>query len=373
MQSQHPLGDYLQAPALVSHTYSSRQWGSLLAAKQYAPDLSAVQLAMIGTSPTPPDDKAIPSAADAVRQQLYALYCSEAALPLIDLGNIRACPSPTDTHYALAAVVEWLLQQGIVPIIIGETAQQSLGQLWGHAAWSKKIQAALLMSQFDLAALPYLQQWLQHPQLADLNLLAYQRAYSNPNDIDHLEKKMFDCCGLGELRPDLQEIEPYLRHQHLLAFDLAAVRHADAPATLHAPPAGLTAEETLSVVRYAGLSDHVTSLGLYGYVPALDHRQQTAQLVAQMIWYFVEGFNSRKNDIPEQDEKYYWRYIVNFKDHDHEVVFLKSKKTNRWWMRVPSTQANKGYVLCPCSYNDYQIASHNEIPDRWLKALLRWA
>jgi hypothetical protein len=45
-----------------------------------------------------------------------------------------------------------------------------------------------------------------------------------------------------------------------------------------------------------------------------------------------------------------------------ETIFLQSKKTGRWWMQLP----NKNYIAC--SYNDYMLASHNEIPERWLRA-----
>ena len=39
-------------------------------------------------------------------------------------------------------------------------------------------------------------------------------------------------------------------------------------------------------MRYAGLSDKLTSLGLYEVNPRLDRQAQTAQLAGQMIWYF---------------------------------------------------------------------------------------
>jgi hypothetical protein len=45
-----------------------------------------------------------------------------------------------------------------------------------------------------------------------------------------------------------------------------------------------------------------------------------------------------------------------------DTIFLQSKKTGRWWMQLP----NNSYIAC--SYNDYMLASSNEIPERWLRA-----
>jgi len=45
-----------------------------------------------------------------------------------------------------------------------------------------------------------------------------------------------------------------------------------------------------------------------------------------------------------------------------ETVFLQSKKTGRWWMQLPDNK----YIAC--SYQDYLLASSNEIPERWLRA-----
>ncbi|MEY4098666.1 MAG: hypothetical protein RL170_1510, partial [Bacteroidota bacterium] len=37
----------------------------------------------------------------------------------------------------------------------------------------------------------------------------------------------------------------------------------------------------------------------------------------------------------------------------------------RWWMQTHNNQ------WAPCSYKDYLVASNNEIPERWLRALER--
>ena len=53
---------------------------------------------------------------------------------------------------------------------------------------------------------------------------------------------------------------------------------------------------------------------------------------------------------------------------DHEVVFYKSPRSDRWWMDIPTPGAGnrKGRVLLvPCTYADYQSAAGGQLPDRW--------
>jgi hypothetical protein len=55
---------------------------------------------------------------------------------------------------------------------------------------------------------------------------------------------------------------------------------------------------------------------------------------------------------------------------DYELVFVKSKKSDRWWMQVPyfgSKSVNERFYLVPCRYEDYQMAVSGEMPDLWWK------
>ncbi|MGN6566780.1 MAG: arginase, partial [Flavipsychrobacter sp.] len=124
-------------------------------------------------------------------------------------------------------------------------------------------------------------------------------------------------------------------------------------------PNGFTGDEACLLTRYAGMSNNLTSFGIYGYDTRNDIHRMTARLISQMIWYFIDGYQVRRSEarLTERDE--FISFHVSFTDND--TVFLKSKRTNRWWMKLP----NQLYV--PCSYNDYLIASKDEIPERWLR------
>ena len=64
------------------------------------------------------------------------------------------------------------------------------------------------------------------------------------------------------------------------------------------------------------------------------------------------------------------KFTVHLEDSDHELIFWKSKKTERWWMELPFGDKKKygRNQLVPCSFEDYEGACEQELPDRWMKA-----
>ena len=96
-------------------------------------------------------------------------------------------------------------------------------------------------------------------------------------------KLYFDSYRLGQIRDKIEDAEPIIRQADMLSFDITSIKHADAPANPNALPNGLYAEEACQIMRYAGMSDKLTSLGIYELNPAFDISGKTSHLAAQMI------------------------------------------------------------------------------------------
>ena len=94
-----------------------------------------------------------------------------------------------------------------------------------------------------------------------------------------------------------------------------------------------------------------------------------AHLIAQMIWCFIEGYNSRVKDYPFLTKEDYQKFTVML-ENDDPINFYKSNKTGRWWMEINLIQHNKykRRALIPCTYQDYIETTNQMIPDRWFKA-----
>ena len=159
---------------------------------------------------------------------------------------------------------------------------------------------------------------------------------------------------------------PVFRDADVVTFDLNAVKSADSGNILTFVPNGFNGKEICSLSRYAGISDKVKCFGLFNHNGTI----QESVLIAQVIWYFVEGFNFRVIENPTINQNNYLRYIVPV--DDLELIFIKSAKTERWWIEIPFiTNVNnklKRITLLPCSYDDYLRACDQEIPERWWKA-----
>ena len=345
------------------------------------PELDGIQLAIIGVNE---DRKSInnegcSSAPDLVRKFLYRLDKSDHPVKIADLGNIKAGASVSDTYVAVGKIVSELISKKVLPIIIGGGHDITYGQYLGYVNNEQIINMAVIDETIDIYkrheeidSESFLYRiFTETPNyLFNFSQIGYQSYFVSPEDIETLEKLYFDFYRLGKIRENFEEVEPIIRDADLFSFDISAVRQSDAPAKKKATPNGFFGEEACRITRYAGITDKITSFGIYEINPEFDNNFQTTQLAAQMIWYFIDGFYNRTNEYPIVSEKEFTKYMVNFKDNDHELVFWKSRKSGRWWMQVPTGESRKyeRHQLVPCSYADYTAACTEEIPERWLRA-----
>jgi formiminoglutamase len=90
-----------------------------------------------------------------------------------------------------------------------------------------------------------------------------------------------------------------------------------------------------------------------------------------MIWYFIEGFANKKNEIiPVASDC--TKFTVPSSIGKKQIAFWKSNKTERWWMALPSLEEGGKATLVPCSYEDYKLASQGDLSDRLMKAVNRF-
>jgi len=331
------------------------------------PDLSDTKVAIIGIGQ---ED------ADAIRTALYQLSYPFEGIQVADLGNVRKM----NTSFLIPLVAE-LLESKIFPIIIGSLPSYALAQYKAFQSLQYLINLTIVDEQIAYSANSedkkkyYLNQIINSPQsrLFHLNFIGAQAHFVAPTVFDELEKRQFDYTRLGKARADITELEPLVRDGDLLSINLSALKAAEAPGAASPSPSGFSVEEACQITRYAGMSDKLKTFGIYGYQKDKDANQQGAMAVAQMVWYFIDGFQNRKGDYPAGTEGL-TEYIVEYKTLDYQLTFWRSEKSGRWWMQVPVKSKSKyqRHRLVPCSYNDYLLACKNELPDRLLRALRRF-
>jgi len=326
-------------------------------------------------------NKGAKDAPDQVRKYLYSLFSHWNSLKMVDLGNLKTGNTLEDTYFALKEVITELLTLDVLPIIIGGPQDLTFANYLGYEPFNKIVNITSVDSVFDLGhhhedinTHSWLSKIILHQPnyLFNFTNIGYQTYLVNKASVQLMKDLFFDSFRLGEVRAHLEETEPMVRNADILSFDVSAIRHSDAPGCYYSGPNGFTGEEACVITRYAGLSDKLTSIGFYGLNPKYDHRGQTSYLVAQMIWYFIDGFMNRVHDLPYLHSDDYIKFNVTNEDYAEDMVFLKSKKTGRWWMVIKpdnlETNTYRPHQFIPCTYEDYKTAMNNEIPDRWWKA-----
>jgi arginase family enzyme len=317
-------------------------------------------------------------APDAIRKELYKLFQGNFNLKMVDLGNVMNGHRIEDTYFALTAILAELLDRNIVPIILGGSQDLTFAQYKAYEKLGRIINIAALDSQFDLGISGETldsRSFMSHIIMQQPNYLfnytniGYQTYFVDQQAISLMKNLYFDTYRLGIVRASMEEVEPMVRNADMISVDIGSVRASDAPGNANASPNGFYGEEICQIMRYAGLSDKLTSIGLYEVNPRLDRQGVTAQLAGQMLWYFIDGFYSRKGDFPPDKKKNMVKYTVSLKDFKDEVIFYRSNESERWWMEVPirskQRERYERHHLVPCSYQDYQTACQNVLPDRW--------
>ena len=356
--------------------------------KEMFPDIQETHLALIGVEEERKNvyNAGTKHAPDEVRKYLYELSTSnlpfaknKCKAKITDFGNIVAGDRIEDTYFALQDVVNRLLRVNIIPVIIGGSQDLTFPQYLGYKEVEATINIVSIDPGFDLGQADdefSSKTWLgkiilhQPNHLFNFSNIGFQSYFVDQRMVDLMNKLHFDAYRLGMVQKNIEEVEPIVRNADLVTFDMSAIRYSDAPGCGNATPNGFFGNEACAITRYAGLSDKVTSIGIYELNPKSDKRGVTAHLAAQMIWYFMEGYYIRKKDFPFKKTTDYTKYRVFIKDLKHEIVFYKSKKSDRWWMEVPYPADKRlkfeRHLVVPCSYDDYKVATKSEeLPDRW--------
>ncbi|MDO6676327.1 formimidoylglutamase [Tenacibaculum sp. 1B UA] len=344
------------------------------------PDLTEVSIAVLGVK----DDRgAIDNFGTGkelheIRKHLYQLFPGNWHTRIADLGDIEKGNTLEDTYFAVKSSIAFLLKKNILPIIIGGGQDLTYANYRAYDELEQTVNLVAVDSRFDLGTLEdelssrsYVSRIVmeQPNNLFNFSNIGYQTYFNSQEEIDLLDKLYFDAYRLGQVK-DVTLVEPIMRDADVVSIDIGSVRQSEAPGNKNASPNGFYGEEVCAIARYAGISDKVTSFGIYEYNSKLDSNCQTANLIAQVIWYFIEGVNSRAKDYPFVTKESYQKFTVLLNDDD-PINFYKSDKSGRWWMEINliSNNKHKRHALIPCNYRDYEQALQQKTPERWYKAL----
>lgn len=372
-----PVEDMAAAHTAMQSDLSLGRKIAIHTKKDGIPDLENVQLAIVGVleGRGAVDNVGTGKNLEKVRKYLYQMFPGNWHLKLADLGNIPGGKETGDTYFIVQDILSTLIKQGIVPVIIGGSQDITYANYRAYDSLEKPVNIVSVDNRFDIGEMypglnshNYLHYIVMDKpnNLFNYSNLGFQTFFNSQEEIDLMDKLFFEAYRLGEVNHDITCVEPVLRDADIVSIDMGAIRMSDAPANNNAGPNGLYGDQICAISRYAGISRKVSSFGIYEYNPKYDQREQTAHLMAQMIWYFIEGCNLRIDEYPFESKKNYKKYMVMVENET--INFYKSDKSERWWVEIKYFHNNlEKSTLIPCTYQDYLTANNQIFPERWLK------
>lgn len=296
-----------------------------------------------------------------------------------DLGTILPGERIEDTYFALTQVCAELIKLDVIPLVIGGTQDLTFPIYKAYQQLELTVNTAAIDFKFDLGNPDekltkdaYLSRILMDRPcfLFNHSVIGIQAPFVKQSEYDLFEKLYFDVCRLGEYNADFKVAEPLLRNADYVHVDLSAIRSADFSGESYVQPNGFYADQVCQLAKYAGISDKLTAFALLNYFP--EAISASAQgLMAQIVWYFLDGVSQRKRDFPIGSKKEYKKFIVHLNEYKHDIVFYKSNKSDRWWMEVPYPPQDgvkfERHHMVPCNFDDYEAAMRHEMPNLWWK------
>lgn len=326
-------------------------------------------------------EEGAPSAANTFRKSWYGMRNAAHVESFVDLGDFIVSKDfgekeVSELGYALSELMELGITAfavSSVPQLFSRAVEKAHGFLkktYTSVEVNNRIADSSTFGAIDSE--DWLTKALQQdvPYLRQYSLLGYQTFYVGEDQLDYLDKLGFECHRLGDIKGSLIGAEPMIRSANYLKCSTEAIQ-AHVTGNAHQYPNGLNGEEACAILRFAGASPQMRLVNME--VSKDSFNPVSAELLAQMLWYFCEGTLMRYEEDPLNDDANFMKYVTNLDKPADNIIFYKSTRTDKWWMHLPVEEKKhpESEYLIPCSYADYQQAASGEVPNKWLSAVNR--
>ena len=311
------------------------------------------------------------------RKVFYELYPGNWNLSIADLGDLPNGEKVEDTYFAIKEIGVHLKQMNIIPVFIGGSHDlmfplYEIFQNFKQLVNIVSVDRSFDFSQEDelISGRSYMSKIIMEKPnvLNNYTNIGFQSYYCAEQEKDLMGKLYFDSIRLGQVLNQPALAEPVFRDADVVSFDMKCLSWHAIADPLKGQPNGIDSRTICSLTRYAGISDRVSFLGFF----EIPSTPMTDQLLAQMIWYLIEGVQLRFDEYPVNTRDFL-KYSVTLSDQI--MVFYKSDKSNRWWMELTNNShlnnKTKSTTLLACTEKDYLDAMEDKIPERWYNAVKR--
>lgn len=302
-----------------------------------------------------------------VRKELYRLSQLDFEIPIVDLGDLVSGKSVEDTHYILQEILAACHQKRAIPVVIGGSNDLAFSLFSALNLFHQNINYTQISDRISLKQSEivneetFLTKILGSKNFSVKNYhhLGYQKHLNDVDSVQLIREVEFEVIRLAEMMNSTEKTEPFFRKADLVTVNCDAVESFAEAFSLHPQVNGLNRREICAYMKEIGLSENIKSVGIFNYnIQAqnlLNH-----QLLAQMIWYLVEGINIQHSHPKERQYELFYVLI-----EDRQYAFKRDSFRNLWYFGDDDDLEN----CIPCSKADFEDAKKGWLSARFTKEI----
>lgn len=265
---------------------------------------------------------------------------------LYDFGYLKSVESKD-----IVTIINHFIQNDIIPLFVGVSIENI-------ANIASQLDKTVLQISNNASTFTSSSSYIKN------NFVAFQRHLCELDDVHEIENHLYNSLSLGKLRSHIHLSEPVLRSTELLYINLNALKSAESSEIIDALPTGLNVEELCQLSKYAGTANQLNAI-FFETSNFIEGSKITANIIAESIWYLSEGINMKMIDHPIHSNGFS-EFVVYSSENEDDLIFINHNISNRWWVKHDNGSETR-YLAC--SYNEYQTAINDELPDRIIKFL----
>ena len=301
-----------------------------------------------------------------VRTELYRLSKLDFEIPICDLGDLISGKSHQDSHYVLQEILSMCHYKNAIPVIIGGSNDLAFSLFSALNFHQKNINYTQISNIISLAndgeeitEKNFLSKILSAKNFSIKNYhhLGYQKHLNEIDSVKLMKDVEFEIIRLAEMMNSTEKTEPFFRRADLVTVNCDAVESLGDGFSVNPQVNGLNRREICAYMKEIGLSENLKSVGIFNFNGNSDHFLNH-QLLAQMIWYLIEGINIQKSHPKERHFETFWVLI-----DDEQYAFKRDNFSGLFYFGDDEKVEN----LIPCSRMEYDEAKKGNLDRRFLK------
>jgi len=301
-----------------------------------------------------------------IRKILYRLSKLDFEIPVCDLGDLISGKTSQDSHYILQEILSLCHYKNTIPVVVGGSNDFAYSLFSALNFHHKNINYTQISNVVSLAnegeeisEKNYLNRIFstKNFSIKNFHLIGYQKHLNETDSVKLIKEVDFDILRLSDMMGSTEKTEPFFRKADLFTLNCDSVESFGEAFSQNPQVNGLNRREICAYMKEAGMSENLKSAGIFNY-NFENESLLNNQLLAQMIWYLIEGINIQRSHPKERNYETFYVMI-----DEKNLAFKRDIFSNLWYFGDDENIEN----CIPCSRADYENAKRGVLNFRFLR------